>query len=105
MTTTPDGKGLIMTEDSNTYYFKCDTPQYSDSPVECYWIKNEKGRIKTPRFHHLTFKIPISWVKDCVDQNPQKPALEAGTTSETFSLIIGIIPNFNRQCPKIYNKQ
>ena len=98
MTNTPNG-GLIMTHSFDAFEFKCDSPEYPDSPVECYWSKYDRGTtmIKTPRLYHLTFKIPLSWVKDCVDQN----LTEAEKEKEKAEPILDVLKT--PKCPRKEN--
>lgn len=58
MTTTGNGKGLMMTYLHKVYSFHCDTPS------TCYWIE-EEAKLKIERRDHLMFTVPASLVDSC----------------------------------------
>ena len=58
MTTTGNGKGLLMTYLTKIYSFDC------DSPTTCFWIE-EETKLKIGRDFHLMLTVPTSVVEDC----------------------------------------
>ena len=58
MTTTGNGKGLLMTHEDKIYSFDC------DSATSCFWTEKET-KLKISREDHLMFTVPTSVVDDC----------------------------------------
>ena len=58
MTTTGNGKGLLMTYENEIYSFNC------DSQTTCFWIQ-EEIELKKYRRDHLMITVPASLVDNC----------------------------------------
>ena len=58
MTTTGNGKGLLMTYKKAIYSFDC------DSPTTCFWTE-EETKLKISRRNHIMLTVPTSVVDDC----------------------------------------
>merc|ERR1719221_1462486 len=61
MTTSGNGKGLLMTYEDKIYSFDC------DSPTTCFWTE-EETKLKIRRHTHLMFTVPTSLVEECYCQ-------------------------------------
>ena len=58
ITTTADGKGLLMTYKKGVYDFHC------TSANECHW-KKKNYELQISRQNHLFLTVPSSLVEDC----------------------------------------
>ena len=58
MTTTSDGKGLIMTYEKAVYSFHC------KSQTNCFWTK-EETQLQISRKYHMMLTIPSTLVENC----------------------------------------
>ena len=58
ITTTADGKGLLMTYIKGVYDFHC------TSANECYWQK-KNYELQISRQNHIFLTVPSSLVEDC----------------------------------------
>lgn len=58
MTSTEDGRGLIMTYFKKIYKFNC------DSANDCYFVQ-DVNELQILRIHHILLKVPASLVNDC----------------------------------------
>ena len=58
ITTTADGKGLLMTHKKGVYGFHC------TSANECHWKKKDY-ELRISRTDHLFLTVPSSLVEDC----------------------------------------
>ena len=58
ITTTADGKGLLMTYQNGVYGFHC------TSANECHWKKKDT-KLQISRTSHIFMTVPSSLVEDC----------------------------------------
>ena len=58
ITTTADGKGLLMTFKKGVYGFEC------TSANDCFWAKKDY-ELQISRTYHLFLTVPSSLVEDC----------------------------------------
>ena len=58
MTSTEDGRGLIMTHNKKIYKFNC------ASANDCYFVE-DVNELQISRRYHILLKVPASLVNDC----------------------------------------
>ena len=58
MTSTEDGRGLIMTHNKKIYKFNC------ASANDCYFVE-DANELEISRVAHILLKVPASLVNEC----------------------------------------